>query len=225
MSFKVPQVFISSTSEFVAERKELAQKLKSLPDFDFHPFIYEEEAAGPSSPEKHCRKMLDDSEVVVLILGANYGSSFPGKSMSIVEWEYEYAKGAKKELKGYVRTSPTATMDPSQALFVGKARAFRGGTWMRMFAEASQLIEDVIADVKKWRLDSWKRLIELLPQRKQLKDRLVLGGCVVVAVLTVGGVLAGAMRGNVDAGKLAIILASGVSMFVALFCLLKSDVL
>ena len=63
MSFEIPQVFISSTSEFAAERKELAQSLKSLPDFDFHPFIYEEEAAasaersavdpsGSASPER-----------------------------------------------------------------------------------------------------------------------------------------------------------------------------
>jgi len=224
MSFEIPQVFISSTSEFAAERKELAQSLKSLPDFDFHPFIYEEEAAGPSSPESHCRRMLDASEIIVLILGARYGSSFPGKPTSIVEWEYEYAKRAKKELKGYVQDPLAAAMDSNQAQFVAKARAFRDGTWMRLFAQAPQLIADVIADVKKWRLDSWKRLSELALQRRQWKDRFVLAGCVAVAIATVGGIIAATVLG-VDWAKLAMILASGLTMLIALSFLLKTDVL
>ena len=144
--------------------------------------------------------------------------------MSIVEWEYEYAKEAQKELKGYVQRPPASTMDANQAAFIARATGFRSGTWMRMFAQAPQLIGHVIADVKKWRLDSWKRFAELAPQRKQLKDRLVLGGCVAVAISTLGGVIAGSLLG-LDAVKLAFILATGVGMFVALFYLLKSDVL
>jgi hypothetical protein len=221
MSFAVPQVFISSTSEFAEERKALAQSLKSLPDFDFHPFIYEEEAAGPRSPEQHCQAMLDQSEIVVLILGASYGSAFPGRPTSIVEWEYEYAKDARKELKGYLR-DPLGDVHPSQAQFVARARSFRSGTWMRTFSHAPQLIAHVIADVKQWRLDSWKALQALSSERKRWKDRLVLATSAVVAVATVGGVIAGAVAG-IPAGKLALILASGVAMLAALGWLLKWD--
>src|SRR6266446_7552756 len=207
MSFAVPQVFISSTSEFAAERKALAQALQSLPDFDFHPFIYEQEAAGPSSPEKHCRAMLDQSEIVVLILGASYGSAFPDRSISIVEWEYEYAKEKDKELKGYVRDPPAATVDPNQAVFMARVRGFRSGSWMRMFSQAPELTDKVVADVKQWRLDSWKLLQDLSHERRTWKDRLVLGMCAAVATATVAGVAAGAL-GGVPAGKLALILAT-----------------
>ena len=122
MSFSIPQVFISSTSEFAEERRQLQQALSSIPDFDFKPFIYEEESARSESPEKHCRAMLDASEIVVLIVGSKYGSSFPGRTSSIVEWEYECAKELNKELKGYVRDPPAAPPDPRQADFVTRVR-------------------------------------------------------------------------------------------------------
>jgi len=116
MSFRIPQVFISSTSEFAAERQQLQQALANIPDFDFKAYIYEEDAAGPHSPEKHLMRVLDDSEIVVLILGSTYGTEFPGRSTSIVEWEFEYAREAAKELKGYLRQTPP--VHPRQATFI-----------------------------------------------------------------------------------------------------------
>jgi hypothetical protein len=221
MSFAVPQVFISSTSEFAAERKQLEQALGSLNDFDFKPYIYEADAAGPQSPESRLRAVLDDSEIVVLILGSNYGSAFPGRPISIVEWEYEYARETQKELKGYVRQTPP--VDPRQAEFVARVREFRGGTWCRLFADASQLLSYVVTDVKRWRLDSWKYFRDTAVERRRWKDRVILGTGAFVALATVLGTIGGVFAG-VPMEKLALILGSGIAMLVGLGWLLKSDV-
>ncbi len=221
MSFAVPQVFISSTSEFAAERKQLEQALASLNDFDFKPYIYEADAAGPQSPEARLRAVLDDSEIVVLILGSSYGTPFPGRPISIVEWEYEYARETQKELKGYLRQTPP--VDPRQAEFVARVREFRGGTWCRLFADASQLLSFVVTDVKKWRLDSWKYFRDTTVERRRWKDRVILGTGAFVALATVLGTIGGAFAG-VPVEKLALILGSGVAMLIGLGWLLKTDV-
>ena len=221
MSFAVPQVFISSTSEFAAERKQLEQTLRSLQDFEFEPYIYEEDAAGPQSPEARLRRILDDSEIVVLILGASYGTPFPGRPISIVEWEYEYAREAQKELKGYVRNAPAA--DPRQAAFIARVREFRGGTWCRMFAEASELLSYVVNDVKRWRLDSWKLFRDTSVERRRWKDKVILGTGAFVALATVLGTVGGALA-DVPMEKLVLILASGMAMLAGLGWLLKTDV-
>lgn len=221
MSFAIPQVFISSTSEFAAERKQLEQELASLKDFDFKPYIYEADAAGPQSPEARLRAILDDSEIVVLILGASYGTPFPGRPISIVEWEYEYAREAQKELKGYVRNATAA--DPRQAAFIARVREFRGGTWCRMFSQASELLSYVVNDVKRWRLDSWQAFRSTSVERRRWKDRVILGTGAVVALATVLGTIGGALA-DVPVEKLALILGSGVAMLIGLGWLLKSDV-
>src|SRR5215210_6515919 len=133
MSLTIPRVFISSTSEFAAERELLKQKIETLPDFRFSAYAYEAEAAGSEPPEVRLRGVLEDSEIFVLILGDTFGSEYPGSSESIVEWEYQYAKDRKKELKGYVKHPAGPNLDPRQAAFVARASGFRSGSWLRRF--------------------------------------------------------------------------------------------
>src|SRR6185436_5494460 len=115
MSITVPRVFISSTSEFAAERALLKKELESLPDFDLSAYTYEAEAAGGDAPEQRLRRVLENSEIFLLILGDRFGSEYPGASTSIVEWEYEYAKAQQKELKGYLKHPLDPSADPRQA--------------------------------------------------------------------------------------------------------------
>ncbi len=219
MSWPVPQVFISSTSEFAAERKQLQQALVSIPDFDFKPYIYEEDAAGPASPEKHLMRVLDKSEIVVLILGSTYGSEFPGRAMSIVEWEFEYAKEAAKELKGYYRETPP--VHPRQATFVARARQFREGAWVRLFDNVSDLVSYVVADVKRWRLDSWQHHHDTAPARRKWKDKVVTPLYIAVILATLGGVIGGGLNG-VPQETLKLFLVAGIAMSIGLGWFLKS---
>jgi hypothetical protein len=223
MSLTIPRVFISSTSEFAAERELLRQQIESLPDFRFSAYAYEAEAAGSEPPEKRLRGVLGDSEIFILILGDTFGSEYPGSAESIVEWEYEYAKTQKKELKGYVKHPPGPNIDPRQAAFVARAVAFRSGSWIRRFAAAPQMIQNVIADLKKWIVVAGTLWIVGRPERSRWKDRVVLGAAVAVALLTTAGVVGGVFAG-IPFEKLALVLACGVTTFGGLFLLLKSDV-
>ena len=224
MSFNVPRVFISSTSEFAAERETLKQQIETLPDFRLSAYTYEAEAAGAAPPEARLRDVLESSEILVLILGDTYGSEYPGRSTSIVEWEYEYAKSKKKELKGYVKHPLGPSADPRQAAFIARAVAFQSGSWVRKFAQTQQMVADVIADVKRWITDAGTLWISGQHERAQWKDRVVIGSCAAVALATVTGVVIG-MLYDIPAVKLAVVFGCGVTMFGGLFWLLKSDVL
>ena len=223
MSISVPRVFISSTSEFAAERELLRKQIEALPDFPINAYIYEADAAGSVSPEDRLRDVLENSEIFLLILGDSFGSEYPGRSTSIVEWEYEYAKENKKELKAYVKHPLSPNADPRQAAFVSRAVAFRDGSWVRKFAEAPQLVANAIADLKKWIVDAGTLWINGQQARNQWKDRIILGSCAVVALLTIAGVVTCVLMG-IPTGKLAVVLATGVSMFGGLFLLLKTKV-
>jgi len=223
MSLTIPRVFISSTSEFAAERELLKQKIEALPDFRFDAYTYEPEAAGAEPPEERLRGVLENSEIFVLILGDTFGSEYPGSAESIVEWEYNYARSNKKELKAYVKHPAGPSLDPRQAAFVARAVAFRSGSWIRRFAATPQLILDVIADLKKWIVDAGTLWILRRPERSRWKDRVVLGASVAVALATVAGVVVGAVAG-LPFEKLGLVFACGVTTFGGLFLLLKSDV-
>jgi hypothetical protein len=223
MSISVPRVFISSTSEFAVERELLKKQIEALPDFPINAYIYEADAAGPVSPEDRLRDVLENSEIFLLILGDTFGSEYPGRSTSIVEWEYEYAKEKKKELKAYVKHPLSPNADPRQLAFVSRAVAFRDGSWVRKFAETPQMVVTAIADLKRWIVAAGTLWINSRQDRNQWKDRVVLGSCAVVALLTIAGVVTCVVIGA-PVGKLAVVLASGVSMFGGLFLLLKTKV-
>jgi hypothetical protein len=84
-------------------------------------------------------------------------------------------------------------------------------------------VKHVIDDVKAWRLQSWQLLRELSGERRKWKDRVVIAGCVVVAIGTLAGLITGALMG-VPAPTLAVILGGGVAMLAGLGWLLKTDV-
>jgi hypothetical protein len=141
-----------------------------------------------------------------------------------VEWEYEYAKSNRKELKGYVKYPLDPAADPRQAAFIDRAVAFRSGSWIRKFTQAPQVIPDVIADLKRWITDAGMLWVSHQHERTRWKDRVVLGSCVAVALATIAAVVTGTFL-EVELAKLAVVFACGVTMFGGLFLLLKSKVL
>jgi hypothetical protein len=75
MSITVPRVFISSTSEFAAEREQVKKEIEDLPDMRFDAYVYEAEAAGSEAPEQRLRKILKGSEIFLIILGDKLGGA------------------------------------------------------------------------------------------------------------------------------------------------------
>ncbi len=223
MSFAVPQVFISSTSEFAAERAKLASAIDSMSDMDFKAYIYEDERPPGVSPEQHCARRMRDSELVVLVVGSSYGTTFPNRNSSIVQWEYEYARKLPRPLHPYVKKLPdVAAIDPRQAEFIRTLTDFSRGTWSRIFATEAELIDWSVKDVRKWRLDSWKLHEDLQSDRRRWKDRALLGlGSAIGLALSVA-LIAGLFT-DVPASKLAIALAAGVAALGIIGWLLKKD--
>jgi len=223
MSIMMPRVFISSTSEFADERDLLKREIESLPDLRLDAYIYEAESAGTEAPEQRLRKVLQGSEIFLLILGDKFGSEYPGRATSIVEWEYDYAKTEKKELKGYVKDPLGPDADPRQAAFIARAVAFRDGSWIRRFHDTPQMIRTAIGDLRKWITDAGMAWRSGQSERNQWKDRFVLVTGAVVALVTITGVVIATLEG-VPMEKLALIFACGISMFGGLWLFLKSDV-
>jgi hypothetical protein len=75
MPITVPRVFISSTSEFAAEREQLKKEIEDLSDMRFGAYVYEAEAAGSEAPEQRLRKVLEGSEIFLIILGDKLGGA------------------------------------------------------------------------------------------------------------------------------------------------------
>lgn len=223
MSFSVPQVFISSTSEFAAERSKLASAIDSMSDMDFKAYIYEDERPPGTSPEQHCARRMRDSELVVLVVGSSFGTTFPNTDHSIVQWEYEYAKKLPRPLHPYVKKLPdVAAIDPRQADFIRNLTDFSKGTWSRIFSSERELLDWSVKDVRKWRLDSWKLHEETQSDRRRWKDRLLLGAGALIALGLSIALVAGLFT-DVPASKLGIVLAAGVAALGIVGWLLKKD--
>lgn len=223
MSFNTPQVFISSTSEFAAERKKLASTIDTMSDMDFKAYVYEDERPPGTSPEKQCAKRMRDSELVVLVVGSSFGTTFPDADHSIVQWEYEYARKLPRPLHPYVKKLPdVAALDPRQADFIRNLTDFSAGTWSRIFSNETELLDWSVKDLRKWRLDSWKLHEDLQSDRRRWKDRLLLGAGGVVSLALAVALVAGLFT-DVPASKLGIVLAGGVAALGIIGWLLRKD--
>jgi hypothetical protein len=140
-----------------------------------------------------------------------------------VEWEYDYAKSERKELKGYVKDPLSPNADPRQTAFVARAVAFHDGSWIRKFNDTPQMIRAAIGDLRNWIIQAGTAWRSGQLERNQWKDRFVLVSGGVVAVVTVAGVVFATIY-DVPMEKLILIFACGVSMFGGLWLFLKSDV-
>jgi hypothetical protein len=223
MSFAIPQVFISSTSEFAAERRSLAAAIDSMEDMDFKAYIYEEERPPGTSPEKHCALKMRESELIVLLVGSHFGTTFPNRDSSIVQWEYEYANDLPRPLHPYVKKLPdVAAIDPRQAEFIRGLTDFSKGSWSRIFSNERELLDWSVKDLRKWRLDSWKLHQDSRDDRRRWKDRLLLGAGAVLSIALAAGLVIGLLT-DVPASKLGIVLAAGVAALGIIGWLLKKD--
>lgn len=222
MSFETPQVFISSTSEFAAERKSLAGAIASMQDMDFHPYIYEEEALPGTSAEQQCARRLRESELVLLLVGAKFGTCFPKRDTSIVQWEYEYAKELPVPVHPYLKRVEDGSVDPRQKEFIAQLTDFSRGTWSRFFENEQQLVEWSVNDLRRWRLDSWQLHQRERGARRRWKDLFVMGAGALVSLGLVASLIAGVLT-DVPMEKLAIVLVAGLAALGIVGWLLKKD--
>ncbi len=83
------QIFVSST--FSDLQEERRQALFAILGLDCIPVGMEVFPAADEDPLKHIRRLIDDSDYYVLILGSRYGSLFTRSGLSFTEEEFRYA--------------------------------------------------------------------------------------------------------------------------------------
>lgn len=155
-----PLVFISSTSDLVAERQALAAELRPIYDL----YLYEEDRARGASPEQRCREQIERCHVFVGILGESYGTPFPGdeRGRSIVEWEFDIARADRDQLEilPFVRTGADAAGDPRQRAFLARLTDFQTGVWCKFFDSSEALVREARRSLEAWLVEFWGRMQE-----------------------------------------------------------------
>lgn len=98
------QVFVSSTYEDLKEeRKEIMQALLEL---DCMPSGMELFPAADEEQWSLIKKVIDDSDYYILVIGGRYGSLSPD-GISYTEMEYDYAVKVKKPIIAFLHKDPS----------------------------------------------------------------------------------------------------------------------
>jgi hypothetical protein len=179
-------VFISSTSDLRDERLALKELIGKYGMYE--PYLYEDEPARRESPEARCREMVRRSDIFVGLLGAKYGTPYPppGEGGSIVEWEFETARGREDLglMTVMIKRVPPEQVEQPQRGFIERVRAFRA-TWCKEYGSTAELGDEVLRSLVQW---SAEIASESLEERQGAKRRLrrvlipVAVGSVVVVV-------------------------------------------
>ncbi len=153
-----PLVFVSSTSDLAAERQALAAELRPLYDL----YLYEEDRARGTSPERRCREQIERCHVFVGVLGGSYGTPFPGDAggRSIVEWEFDTARAGRADLEimPFVRRGADAAGDPRQRAFLARLTDFETGMWCKFFDSSESLVREARRSLESWLVEFWGRM-------------------------------------------------------------------
>ena len=97
------QVFISSTfNDLKSERLEI---VKTVLDYNCIPSGMEFFPATDENQWEYIKKIIFQSDFVLLILGGSYGSRDPTDNVSYTEKEYRYAQSINKPIMAFVRNN------------------------------------------------------------------------------------------------------------------------
>lgn len=133
------KVFISSViGGFQAERQAARRAVTTL---RYEPIMAEDFGAQPNSPQIACLQGVRASDVVVLILGEQYGAIPPGSTLSATHQEYREARETKPVL-AFVQQG--VTPEPEQAAFIDEVQGWAGGLFRGGFNNAEDLQAGII---------------------------------------------------------------------------------
>lgn len=132
------KVFISSLiSGFEAERHAARRAVTSL---RHEPVMAEDFSARPDSPQIACLQQLRESDVIVLVLGANYGFVPADSAISATHQEYREAQKTKSVL-AFIQQG--VTPDPEQSRFIEEVQAWEDGLFRAGFAGSEDLQDGI----------------------------------------------------------------------------------
>jgi Domain of unknown function (DUF4062) len=133
------KVFISSVMRGLEAERGAVQRAAQALD---HTVIRSEDfGAIASSAQKACRAAVRDADLVILVLGATYGTTDPGTGKSPTHEEFEEAQQAGRDVLVFVQDE--VQRDAEQEAFVREVRQWSGGASTGRFREADDLRDAV----------------------------------------------------------------------------------
>lgn len=117
------RVFLSSKIMGLEEFREAA--LLAIESLDLEALRAEAQPARPGTPQTVCLELVRQAEVVVLLLGREYGQIQPS-GLSATEEEFQEAVRLRRPVLAFVVAQD---FDHQQKDFVSRARAWEGGTF------------------------------------------------------------------------------------------------
>lgn len=165
-------IFVSSTSDLVAERRALKCLIRRYGGI-YDGYFYEDDPARGDSPEDRCRAKIESADVFISILGTKYGSPYPppGDAGSIVEWELQTARSRPGRIliavviKKFVAGEK---LDPPQEHLIQSVKGWRG-LWRREYDSPQELSDEVLQSLVQWSGEIVSRTFE---DEQSLKHRL-----------------------------------------------------
>ena len=147
-----PRIFISSTFEDLAEYRNAVRD--AVLAAGAMPVMVENQPASGGTVEENIRKLLDESDAVLLIVGHRYGAIDPRSGKGWVEAEYEAAKRRKKPLLVFLADEdaawPPKFIDPDRR----KVQEFRehlaSDLVVQFFSSPVNLRFSVTAALSRW---------------------------------------------------------------------------
>lgn len=153
MANKKYQIFISSTFSDLQEERQLA--LKAILDLDHIPSGMEAFPAIDMAQFEYIKKVIDECDYYLLIIGARYGST-DSDGVSFTEREFDYAVSQGKTvialLHDDIQNLPKKNFDADPALEI-RVNAFRdkvkSGRMVRFWNNRDQLVAAMMQAIVK----------------------------------------------------------------------------
>ena len=141
------KVFISSVIAGMEDHRAAARE--AAESLGYTVIAAEDFRASPSSPQQVCLEGVRDADVVVLLLGARYGT--PQRSgLSPTHEEYREARGSKPVLV-FVQTD--ATPEPGEGTFIDEVSSWEGGQYREPFDTPESLRKAVTGALHRWEVN------------------------------------------------------------------------
>lgn len=145
------QVFISSTFEDLREeRKEIIEILLNA---KYVPSGMEMFSASNEDQFKYIKKIIDNCDYYVLILGGRYGSMNEGSGKSFTEMEYEYAMHKEIPILAFVHNDPdnlpsNKRENENVELFKEfRKKVLSNSKMCKMWSSKSELVSNVVVSL------------------------------------------------------------------------------
>jgi hypothetical protein len=182
-----PLVFVSSTSDLEPLRRTIADALR--PTFDA--YLFEEDRPRGDTPREHCRRVINESEVFLGIVGARYGSCLgEGDARSICEWEFDTAseRDGIEIMMMLSRVEDPTRIEPEQRRFRDRVSGFGRGVWCRFFHSTQDLVLSVRQALTTWLVEFFCQSAEKRAEGRRWARRFAIPMAVVAVMALIAAV-------------------------------------